>query len=166
MRVKIIVAIFAITFLISGLAQAQDPQPTAKYLIWAGAGVSGYDTPRINGISGFGAQIAPGKWLLTNMVSTRQQSTIAESYIQEITTQGPVTLFGLGEVGIATGHDLAQFALGAGGGLMLDVCKYIHPALKDFQIAGAVKITKPTGDPNSATVKPVFITGIIYRIGK
>jgi hypothetical protein len=35
---------------------------------------------------------------------------------------------------------------GAGGGLMIDVCKYIHPGLQDFQIAGAVKITKPTGD--------------------
>jgi hypothetical protein len=49
---------------------------------------------------------------------------------------------------------------------MLDVCKYIYPGLQDFQIAGAVKITKLTGDPNSAVVKPVFITGVIYRIGK
>ena len=75
-------------------------------------------------------------------------------------------LFGLGEAGVATGHDAAQFAFGAGGGLMLDVCKFLHPGLKDFQIAGAVKIAKPTGDPNSAAVKPVFIIGIIYRIGK
>jgi hypothetical protein len=158
--------IFIIVLLLfAGFAQAQEQQ-AGKYFIWAGAGASGYDKPMTNGISGFGAQVAAGKWLLTNMVSTRQQSTLSEVYVQELTTQGPVTLFGLGEVGLATGGNVAQFALGAGGGLMLDVCKYIHPALKDFQIAGAVKITKPTGDPNSAVVKPVFITGIIYRIGK
>jgi hypothetical protein len=166
MRTKFIIVSIAIMLLVTAVTHAQESQPTGKYLIWAGAGVSGYDTPKVNGISGFGTQIAQGKWLLTNMISTRQQSTLAESYIQEIATQGPVTLFGLGEVGIATGHDLAQFAVGAGGGLMLDVCKYIHPGLKDFQIAGAVKITKPTGDTNSAAVKPVFITGIIYRIGR
>jgi hypothetical protein len=164
MRIRFAVIIIAVLF-VAGLAQAQE-QPSGKYFIWAGAGVSGYDQPRTNGISGFGAQISPGKWLLTNMISTRQQSTLSESYIQELAIQGPVTLFGLGEAGIATGGDMAQLAFGAGGGLMLDVCKYIHPGLKDFQIAGAVKITKPTGDPNSAAVKPVFITGIIYRIGR
>jgi hypothetical protein len=164
MKIRSAVIIIGL-LLFAGFAQAQE-QLAGKYFIWAGAGVSGYDQPRTNGISGFGAQVATGKWLLTNMVSTRQQSVLSESYIQELATQGPVTLFGLGEVGIATGSDLAQFALGAGGGVMLDVCKYIHPGLKDFQIAGAVKITKPTGDPNSAAVKPVFITGIIYRIGR
>jgi hypothetical protein len=126
----------------------------------------GYDTPKVKGIPGIGAQIASGMWLLTNMVSTLQQSTLAESYIQEITTQGPVALFDPDELGIATGHDAVHFALGAGGGIMIDALKFLSPALKDFQIAAAVKLTKPTGDPNSAVVKPVFITGLIYRIGR
>lgn len=165
MRTRIITTI-TIMLIAAGLVKGQDPQPAGKYFLWAGAGVSGYDTPKVNGISGFGAQIAPGKWLLTNMISTRLQSTLAESYIQEITTQGPVTLFGLGEMGIATGRDLAQFAVGAGGGLIVDAFKYMLPALKDFEIACAVKITKPTADSNSAVVKPVFVTGIIYRIGR
>jgi hypothetical protein len=52
-------------------------------------------------------------------------------------TQGLVTLFRLGEVGLATVDNVAQLALGAGGGLMLDVFKHIHPRLKD--------LSKPTG---------------------
>jgi hypothetical protein len=165
MRIRSAVMIITLQF-VAGLAQAQEQPSGGKYFIWAGAGVSGYGEPRTNGISGFGAQIAPGKWLLTTMISTRQQSTISESYVHELATQGPVTLFGLGEIGIATGNDVAQFAIGAGGGVMIDAFKYAVPVLKDFQIALAAIITKPTDSPNGAVVKPVFGTGIIYRIGR
>jgi hypothetical protein len=35
-----------------------------------------------------------------------------------------------------------------------------------MRIRSAVMITKPTDSPNGAVVKPVFVTGIIYRIGR
>lgn len=161
----------AIAILAIGLpvfAQIVTPAPEPpKFFLSLGAGFSELDTPHYLGTGTFGVHIGDGLYSTTSLDSSskfdndtktrKTQSTIRTGAQKLIVKQGPISLFGHGDLGAAVGGGNVVGSFSTGG-----TATYNLPRIKNSFVYATIRILKsPQQDPNAdpATVKTAFSFG-------
>lgn len=150
-------------------AQTVSPEPEPQYSAAFGLGFNHYTGPQVKGWAAFESRIATGTYSISTLNLTSQVATLSTGLRRNFYSSGPVTMFALADVGLATGEGTTSAMFGGGGGLklLLSGAAAKIPFLKAISgvpgsyVVGAVRVQQLNGQGVSPTF--TFGLGVDFR---
>lgn len=155
----------------TSFAQTINPpvEPEPQYSAAFGLGFNHYEGPQVKGWAAFESRIAAGTFSISTLNLTSKAANLSTGLRRNFYNSGPVTMFGLADIGLATGEGATAATFGGGGGLKLSLAGAAAKVsiLKAFSgvpgsyVIGAVRVQQLNGQGVSPTF--TFGLGVDFR---
>lgn len=151
---------------------AQTAQTGPSYTVSVGSGVNSYSSPGTFGYIALAKQVAANTYSVSTVEMYGNVSKVRTGFAHDLATQGPATLFALGDAGVATnatGNVGLDFS--SGGGIRVrangipKLNKWFTSPNVGFVTTTLIRKSALTNPDGTQGVQPTFTVGFYMKFG-